>query len=199
MPLWYTTKVLWCTTKVFPLWETQRAANLSEKSRTGLRNDNAGRRMVVSGGDTGVHRHGRSAHGRPGSCSRGWTVPGHASGALGMFQFCQHYQATWSRVVLQLIPVNAQTTLGIARTSIFKKEEIAKMNAWLEGLPPAEQPIELLKWAHKTIAADTWVQFTSFGANDSRVQVQMHPRCWGVQRWRLQRLTLPCAHPIRTR
>jgi hypothetical protein len=92
------------------------------------------------------------------------------------------FPATWSRVVLQLIPVNAQTTLGIARTSIFKKEEIAKTNAWLEGLPPAEQPIELLKWAHKTIAADTWVLFTSFGANDSRVHT--HPCCWGVQRWR---------------
>lgn len=53
--------------------------------------------------------------------------------------------------------------LGIARTSVFNKEEITKTNAWLESLPPAEQPTELLKWAHKTIAANTWVQFTSFG------------------------------------
>jgi len=55
------------------------------------------------------------------------------------------------------------TMLGIARTSVFNKEEITKTNAWLESLPPAEQPTELLKWAHKTIAANTWVQFTSFG------------------------------------
>ena len=54
-------------------------------------------------------------------------------------------------------------TLGLAKTSIFNREEIVATNAWLESLPPAEQPIELLKWADKTLAPGSWVQFTSFG------------------------------------
>jgi 3'-phosphoadenosine 5'-phosphosulfate sulfotransferase (PAPS reductase)/FAD synthetase len=62
-----------------------------------------------------------------------------------------------------LIRYHEQSTLGFARVSHFKKEEIAQINAWLESLPPKEQPIELLKWANSTLARSTWVQFTSFG------------------------------------
>lgn len=54
--------------------------------------------------------------------------------------------------------------MGLAELSDFKPEEIAKTNAWLEGLPAAEQPVELLKWVNQTLAPGAWVQFTSFGA-----------------------------------
>ena len=56
-----------------------------------------------------------------------------------------------------------QAALGWTRLSTFNREEIAAANAWLESLPPAEQPVELLKWAHKTLEPGSWVQFTSFG------------------------------------
>ncbi len=58
--------------------------------------------------------------------------------------------------------------MGLAELSDFKPEEIAKTNAWLESLPAAEQPVELLKWVNQTLAPGSWVQFTSFGATATR-------------------------------
>ena len=58
-----------------------------------------------------------------------------------------------------------QAALGLARLPVFNRDEIVATNRWLESLSPEEQPMELLRWAHKTLAPGTWAQFTSFGEN----------------------------------
>ena len=54
-------------------------------------------------------------------------------------------------------------TLGLVGGSPLNRDEIARTNAWLEGLPPAEQPVALLRWANRTLQPSRWAQFTSFG------------------------------------